>query len=323
MSARLHRAHAPFPLCRSSGPGHFRRLPRGPRPSSGARRSLGSAPSVSVPGTPPLSGFVFQEAGISEESGPGIRGTAPLRAGLGSPGAPARAGTPPTSRGDPLSLPRRRGVIPRASRPVRPARATSHGAAQPETTRGPHRPPTQPPPDSATQTAVPGQLAPSAASGTAAPADREGPGVGPANGAHDSGSPSTASCLGPGRHLLIILCGKNLVPASVVHARSARSQVTLRMDEIPPSPSPEKMQAQSTASPTWALSLRPPSPDESRWGGGREGAAGGGGCGAQKPYPSGPWLLAQSSGRLGCHRLNPLWTPSASVSKKTKILGVP
>lgn len=161
-----------------------------------------------------------------------------------------------------------------ASRPVRPARATSHGAAQPETTRGPHRPPTQPPPpDSATQTAGPGQLAPSAASGTAAPADREGPGVGPANGAHDSGSPSTASCLGPGRHLLIILCGKNLVPASMVHARSARSQVTLRMDEIPPSPSPEKTQAQSTASPTWALSLRPPSPDEPRWGGGREGEA--------------------------------------------------
>lgn len=98
--------------------------------------------------------------------------------------------------------------------------------------------------------------------------------MGPANGAHDSGSPSTASCLGPGRHLLIILCGKNLVPASVVHARSARSQVTLRMDEIPASPSPEKTQAQSTASPTWALSLRPPSPHESRWGGGREGEAG-------------------------------------------------
>lgn len=100
--------------------------------------------------------------------------------------------------------------------------------------------------------------------------------MGPANGAHDSGSPSTASCLGPGRHLLIILCGKNLVPASMVHARSARSQVTLRMDEIPPSPSPEKTQAQSTASPTWALSLRPPSPHESRWGGGREGEGGGG-----------------------------------------------
>lgn len=253
---------------------------------------------------PPLSGFVFQEAGISEEGGPGIRGTAPLEAGLG---------TPPTSRGDPLSLPRRRGVILRASRPVRPARATSHGAAQPETTRGPHLPPTQPPPpDSATQTAVPGQLAPSAASGTAAPTDREGPGVGPANGAHDSGSPSTASCLGPGRHLLIILGGKKLVPASVVLACSGRSQVTLRMDEILPSPSPEKTQAQSTASPTWALSLRPPSPHESRWGGGREGEGGqgrgllegeGGGCWrgvlrCPETIPIGPpgsWLKAQAA----------------------------